>query len=376
MIEYIGVNDHVTDLFEGQYRIPNGMSYNSYLVVGDSIAVMDTVDGHFVDEWLLRLKEAMKGKKPDYLVLLHMEPDHSAGVKKLLERYPETEVVGNPKTFAILKQFFPELSIEHMRIVKENDVLSLGGHELKFIFAPMVHWPEVMMAYETTTHSLFSADAFGKFGALDIDEGWKEEARRYYIGIVGKYGAQVQALLKKLSGTELENIYPLHGPALRSPLDEYLALYDRWSAYLPETEGVLIAYASIYGHTKCAVEYLCESLKELKCEVFDLARCDPAEAIAKAFQYPKMILATPTYNAEVFPPVKAFLSGLKERNYQNRKVGIIENGSWAPMAKKYILDFFAGSKGIEFMQNAVTIRSAVCHQDEILLDALAAEIKA
>lgn len=376
MIEYIGVDDHITDLFEGQYRIPDGMSYNSYLIIGESLAVMDTVDEHFVDEWLLHLKSALKGGKPDYLVLLHMEPDHSSGIAKLLELYPDIIVVGNQKTFAILKQFFPDLQIKRTQIVKENDRLNLGGYELKFIFAPMVHWPEVMMAYETSTHSLFSADAFGKFGALNSGDNWKEEARRYYIGIVGKYGAQVQSLFKKIAGMELENIYPLHGPVLRSPLDEYLALYDRWSSYLPESRGVLIAYASIYGHTKRAVEYLCQALEGKKYEAFDLARCDKAQAIAKAFQYPEMILATPTYNGEVFPPVKEFLSGLKERNYQNRRVGIIENGSWAPNAKKYILDFFAGSKGIEFMQNAVTIRSSLSRDDEKNLDALAEEIKA
>lgn len=359
MIQYVGVNDRQIDLFEGQYLVPNGMSYNSYLLIDEKIAVMDTVDIHFSGEWLENIEQALQGRTPDYLVVLHMEPDHSASLKQFIKKYPDATVVGNGKTFPMIQQFFPGLQLKKTLTVKEADTLNLGAYTLRFVLAPMVHWPEVMMAYEVSTKALFSADAFGKFGALDTQEEWKDEARRYYIGIVGKYGSAVQTLFKKVADLEIQTIYPLHGPILRENLEYYLNLYHIWSSYRPEEDGVCIAYTSIYGNTKKAAEALAERLEETKYEIFDLARCDMAQAIAKAFQYSKLVIATPTYNGGVFPPVEAFLHGLTERNFQNRTIGIIENGSWLPMARKYILAYFSNSKNLEFLEECASIKSAL-----------------
>lgn len=375
MIEYVGVNDYQIDLFEGQYSVKKGMSYNSYVLVDNKIAVMDTVDIHFAEEWLAKIETVLQGKTPDYLVVLHMEPDHSASLGRFLNRYPDTTVVGNAKTFPMICQFFPGLQIKQTLQVNERDTLSLGHYQLQFVFAPMVHWPEVMMAYETTTKALFSADAFGKFGALDAEEDWKEEARRYYIGIVGKYGSAVQALFKKIAGLELQTIYPLHGPVLKDNLGDYIKLYQTWSSYQPETEGVCIAYASIYGNTKKGVEALAQSLGDTPYEIFDLARCDMAEAISKAFQYSKLVIASPTYNTGVFPPVETFLHGLTERNYQNRTIGIIENGSWLPLAKKYITNYFANSKNITFLEESVTIKSGLNSESLRQIEALSRRLR-
>ncbi|MDE5545921.1 MAG: flavodoxin domain-containing protein [Anaeroplasmataceae bacterium] len=375
MIQYVGVNDHQVDLFEGQYHVKNGMSYNSYVILDEKIAIMDTVDIHFTKEWLANIHNALNGRLPDYLIVLHMEPDHSASIQELLEIYPDITIVGNAKTFPMIEQFFPFLNINHKEVVKEGDVLVLGKHSLKFVFAPMIHWPEVMLAYETTTKSLFSADAFGKFGALDVEEDWKEEARRYYIGIVGKYGLSVQNLFKKVAGIEINTIYPLHGPILKENLNYYLDLYNTWSSYKAEEEGICIAYASIYGNTKKAIEELTTELADCKVEVFDLARCDMAEAISKAFQYTKLVVASPTYNNGVFPPVEAFLHGLVERSYQNRVVGIIENGSWAPTAKKYIEQYFSNSKNITILEEAVTVKSSLDEVSKMQIEKLACKLK-
>lgn len=375
MIKYAGVNDHKIDLFEGQYHVKNGMSYNSYVIMDEKIAIMDTVDIHFTKEWILNLQNTLEGKIPDYLVILHMEPDHSASIQELLNIYPNITVVGNVKTFPMIEQFFPNLTIQNKRIIKEGDVLELGHHTLKFVLAPMIHWPEVMVAYELETKSLFSADAFGKFGALDVKEDWKEEARRYYIGIVGKYGIPVQNLFKKVSNLEIKTIYPLHGPVLKENLSDYLDLYRIWSSYEPEEEGICIAYASIYGNTKKAVDELVSKLTGCRVEVFDLARCDLAQAISKAFQYSKLVVASPTYNSGVFPPVEAFLHGLVERNYQNRSVGIIENGSWAPTAKKYIEQYFANSKNVSIVEEAVTIKSSLDEFSKLQIEKLASKLK-
>ncbi len=359
MIQYVGVNDHQVDLFEGQYKVQNGMSYNSYVLIDKKVAIMDTVDIHFTEEWLKNIEDALQGRKPDYLVVLHMEPDHSASLKCLVEKYPNITIVGNAKTFPMIHQFFPDLNLKNTKLVTEKDGLCLGEYSLQFVFAPMVHWPEVMMAYELKTKSLFSADAFGKFGALDVEEDWKDEARRYYIGIVGKYGVAVQALFKKVSGLVIHTIYPLHGPVLKENLGYYLDLYQTWSSYKPEVDGVCIAYCSIYGNTKKAVNELERKLGNTKYEVFDLARCDMAEAISKAFMYSKLVIATPTYNNGVFPPMEAFLHGLVERNFQNRIIGIIENGSWAPMAKKYIIEYLKNSKNIQILEEYVSIKSCL-----------------
>lgn len=375
MIQYVGVNDHQVDLFEGQYHVKNGMSYNSYIIMDDKIAIMDTVDVHFTEEWLNNIHNALADRLPDYLIVLHMEPDHSASIQKLLEVYPNLTVVGNVKTFPMIEQFFPGLKLEHKLVVKEGDILELGSHKLKFVFAPMIHWPEVMLAYDITTKSLFSADAFGKFGALDVEEDWKEEARRYYIGIVGKYGLPVQNLFKKVTGIEINTIYPLHGPVLKDNLNYYLDLYNTWSSYKAEEDGVCIAYASIYGNTKKAVEELASKLTDCKVELFDLARCDMAQAISKAFQYSKLVVASPTYNNGVFPPVEAFLHGLVERSYQNRVVGIVENGSWAPAAKKYIEQYFANSKNITILEQSVTVKSSLDETSKSQIENLAQKLK-
>lgn len=376
-IRYIGVNDRKIDLFEGQYKVPNGMAYNSYVIIDDKIAVMDTVNAEFKDEWLNNLKAALNGQNPDFLVVSHMEPDHSANIMEFLKEYPESKVVTNSKALAMIKNFFGVDLTEKAITVKDGETLSLGSHTLNFIFAPMVHWPEVMVTYESSESVLFSADGFGKFGAYDTDEDWACEARRYYFGIVGKYGAQVQALLKKASALNIKKICPLHGPVLTENLSYYIGLYNTWSSYTPETEGVCICYCSVYGNTKKAAVILAERLKENGCAkvaVNDLARCDMAEAVEDAFRYNKLVLACPTYNADLFPFMKQFIDGLKERNYQNRTVAFIENGSWAPVAAKLMREKLEACKNIIFTETAVKILSAVKKENLIQLDAMANEL--
>ena len=376
-IIYIGVNDHELDLFEGQYIVPNGMAYNSYAVIDDKIAVFDTAEKTKTAEWLANVEAALGGRKPDYLVVQHMEPDHSASIQAFTEKYPEAVIVGNKKTFRMIGQFFPTLKTGEILEVADGDVLDLGAHKLNFLFAPMVHWPEVMMTYESTEKVLFSADAFGKFGALDVDEDWACEARRYYIGIVGKYGAQVQAVLKKAAAFEIETICPLHGPVLDKDLDYYIGLYDTWSSYRPESEGVCICYTSVYGNTKQAVELLAEELRAQgveTVEVSDLARCDMAEAVEDAFRYDRLVLATTTYNGEIFPFMQQFIDHLTERNFQNRTVAFIENGSWAPMAMKTMKKALENSKDLTIAENNVTILSALNDENREQIKALAAEL--
>ena len=362
-IIYVGVNDHAVDLFEGQYIVPNGMAYNSYVIMDERIAVMDTVDAHFGEEWLSNVKEALNGREPDYLVVQHMEPDHSANIVNFIAAYPNVKVVGNAKTFAMIADFFDITIPEGNKVAVANgESLSLGAHQLTFVFAPMVHWPEVMVTYDAKDKVLFSADGFGKFGALDIEEEWDCEARRYYIGIVGKYGAQVQALLKKAAALDIAIICPLHGPVLKDNLAHYINLYDIWSSYRAESEGVMIAYTSVYGHTKAAAQLLNDKLTELGCKkvvLCDLARCDMAEAVEDAFRYGKLVLATTTYNADIFPFMRTFIEHLTERNYQNRTVGFIENGAWAPMAAKVMLAMLEKSKDITYLPTTVTIKSAL-----------------
>lgn len=336
-IKYIGVNDHEIDLFEGQYIVPNGMAYNSYVIMDEKIAVMDTVDQNFTDEWFAKLETELAGRTPDYIVVQHMEPDHSANLANFMEKYPTATVVATAAAFNMMKNFFGKDYADRRMMVKEGDTLSLGKHELTFVMAPMVHWPEVMVTYDSTDKVLFSADGFGKFGALDVEEDWACEARRYYIGIVGKFGAQVQALLKKAAGLDIQIICPLHGPVLTENLGYYIGLYDTWSSYGVETDGVVIAYTSVYGHTKEAAELLAKKLTEKGCPkvaVNDLARCDMAEAVEDAFRYGKLVLATTTYNGDIFPFMREFINHLTERNFQNRTIGLIENGAWAPMAAK------------------------------------------
>ncbi len=377
-IIYVGVNDHEVDLFEGQYDVPNGMAYNSYVVLDEKVAVFDTVDAHFKDEWLANLKEAFEGRTPDYLIVQHMEPDHAANIANFAEKYPEAKIVGNAKTFPMMKQFFGTDFADRQVIVKEGETLSTGKHNLTFVMAPMVHWPEVMMTYDTTDKIFFSADAFGKFGALDVEEEWDCEARRYYIGIVGKYGPMVQKLFGKVGSLEIKAICPLHGPVLTENLEHYLNLYNIWSSYQVETEGTVIAYTSVYGNTKKAVELLAEKLKEEGCPkvvVTDLARDDMAEAVEDAFRYGKLILATTTYNGDIFPFMKEFINHLTERNYQNRMIGFVENGSWTPMAAKIMKAAFEKSKNITFADTTVTIRSAVDETSEAQIAALAKEMK-
>ena len=366
-IIYVGVNDHEVDLFEGQYDVPNGMAYNSYVVLDEKVAVFDTVDAHFKDEWLANLEEAFAGRTPDYLIVQHMEPDHAANIANFAEKYPEAKIVGNAKTFPMMKQFFGTDFADRQVIVKEGETLSTGKHNLTFVMAPMVHWPEVMMTYDTTDKIFFSADAFGKFGALDVEEEWDCEARRYYIGIVGKYGPMVQKLFGKVGSLEIKAICPLHGPVLTENLEHYLNLYNIWSSYQVETEGTVIAYTSVYGNTKKAVELLAEKLKEEGCPkvvVTDLARDDMAEAVEDAFRYGKLILATTTYNGDIFPFMKEFINHLTERSYQNRTIGFVENGSWTPMAAKIMKAAFEKSKNITFADTTVTIRSAVDETSE------------
>ena len=377
-IIYVGVNDHEVDLFEGQYDVPNGMAYNSYVVLDEKVAVFDTVDAHFKDEWLANLEEAFEGRTPDYLIVQHMEPDHAANIANFAEKYPEAKIVGNAKTFPMMKQFFGTDFADRQVIVKEGETLSTGKHNLTFVMAPMVHWPEVMMTYDTTDKIFFSADAFGKFGALDVEEEWDCEARRYYIGIVGKYGPMVQKLFGKVGSLEIKAICPLHGPVLTENLEHYLNLYNIWSSYQAETEGTVIAYTSVYGNTKKAVELLAEKLKEEGCPkvvVTDLARDDMAEAVEDAFRYGKLILATTTYNGDIFPFMKEFINHLTERNYQNRMIGFVENGSWTPMAAKIMKAAFEKSKNITFADTTVTIRSAVDETSEAQIAALAKEMK-
>lgn len=376
-IKYVGVNDHQVDLFEGQYKVPNGMSYNSYVILDEKVAVMDTVDAHFTDEWLGNLARVLDGRKPDYLVVQHMEPDHAANVANFMKAYPETTVVANAKTFVMIKNFF-ELDLEGRKLVVENgSSLSLGSHTLTFVFAPMVHWPEVMVTYESSEKVLFSADGFGKFGALDVEEDWDDESRRYFIGIVGKYGAQVQALLKKAAALDISIICPLHGPILTENLGHYIGLYDTWSSYRPEEEGVVIAYTSVYGHTKKAVELLAEKLKANgapKVVVYDLARDDMSAAVADAFRYSRLVLATITYNGSIYPFMNDFVTRLVEHNFQNRTVGLIENGSWAPTAARVIRKMMEGSKNIKWTDTTVTIMSAVKQENVEQIEAMAKEL--
>ena len=376
-IRYVGVNDHNVDLFEGQYVVPNGMAYNSYVILDEKIAVMDTVDKNFGDEWLRNLTNVLDGRKPDYLVVQHMEPDHSANIDVFLKAYPEATVVSSAKAFTMMKNFFGTDYADRRVVVGEGDTLSLGKHTLTFVTAPMVHWPEVIVTYDSYDKVLFSADGFGKFGALDIEEDWACEARRYYIGIVGKYGAQVQALLKKAATLDIRTICPLHGPVLNENLGYYINLYDIWSSYRVESEGVVIAYTSIYGNTKAAVELLAKKLEEKGCPkvtVTDLARDDMAEAVEDAFRYSKLVLATTTYNGDIFPFMKEYIHHLTERNFQNRFVGFIENGSWAPTAGKIMKKMLENSKNLTFAENTVKIFSAMNEKNIAEMDALVEEL--
>lgn len=372
-IVYVGVNDHDVDLFEGQYKVPNGMAYNSYLIQDEKVAVMDSVDAHFTDAWLTNIAGVLGGRTPDYLVVQHMEPDHSGSVFAFAQAYPKTQIVASAKAVAIMQQFFDTDFTSRCLIVKEGDTLELGTHTLHFVTAPMVHWPEVIMTYDAADKVLFSADAFGKFGALDVDEEWLPEARRYYIGIVGKYGTQVQAVLKKAAGLEIETVCSLHGPVLhKEQLADVLAVYDTWSSYRPETEGVLVAYSSIYGHTKQAAEELGERLRAngVDVMVMDLARCDMAEAVAQAFRYSKLVLAAASYNGDVFPFTRCFIEHLTERNYQNRTVAIIENGTWAPTAGRVMRKMLENSKNLTILEQTVSIKSALNDASRAQLDAL------
>ena len=376
-IRYIGVNDHDIDLFEGQYVVPNGMAYNSYAILDEKIAIMDTVDKNFGEEWLDNIRTTLEGRKPDYLVVQHMEPDHSANIHNFLTVYPEATVVSSAKAFMMMKNFFGTDYADRRIVVGEGDTLSLGVHTLTFVTAPMVHWPEVIVTYDSHDKVLFSADGFGKFGALDAEEDWACEARRYYIGIVGKYGAQVQALLKKAATLDIQTICPLHGPVLTENLGYYLGKYDIWSSYAVEDEGVMIAYTSVYGHTKAAVELLAKKLEEKGCPkvvVNDLARCDMAEAVEDAFRYGKIVLATTTYNGDIFPFMKEFIHHLTERNFRNRTVGLMENGSWAPTAAKTMAKMLEGSKDLTFAGTTVKIMSALNDDSRAQIEALAEEL--
>ena len=379
-IIYVGVNDHDVDLFEGQYIVPNGMAYNSYVIRDEKIAVMDTVDGRFAEEWLANIEKALDGATPDYLIVQHMEPDHAANIQVFAKKYPGAQIVGNAKTFTMMKNFFRGLELDGKTVeVKNGETLNLGKHELTFVFAPMVHWPEVMVTYDSSDKVLFSADGFGKFGALDVEEDWDCEARRYYIGIVGKYGAQVQNLLKVAATLDIQIICPLHGPVLTENLGHYIEKYNIWSSYGVESEGVMIAYASVYGNTKKAAELLAEKLQEKGCPkvvVCDLAREDMAEAVEDAFRYGKLILASATYNADVFPFMKSFIEHLTERNYQKRTIGVIENGSWAPTAARVMKSYVEKMKKITLCEKTVTIKSAMKDADVTAMEELADELLA
>ena len=376
-IKYVGVNDHDVDLFEGQYVVENGMAYNSYVIMDEKIAVMDTVDARFTHEWLDNIQSVLGSRHPDYLIIQHMEPDHSANIANFMETFKDTKIVSSQKAFVMMEQFFGTNFADRQVVVKEGDTLTLGKHTLAFVAAPMVHWPEVIVTYDTCDKVLFSADGFGKFGALDVEEDWACEARRYYIGIVGKYGAQVQNLLKKAAGLDIQTICPLHGPILKENLGYYINLYDIWSSYAVESEGVVIAYTSVYGHTKKAVELLEKKLIEKGCPkvtVFDLARDDMAEAVEDAFRYGKLVLATTTYNADIFPFMKEYIHHLTERNFQNRTVALIENGTWAPLAAKVMKNMFEGSKKLTFTDTTVHIKSALNEESTAQLEALADEL--
>ncbi|MDE6636485.1 MAG: FprA family A-type flavoprotein [Lachnospiraceae bacterium] len=376
-IKYVGVNDHDVDLFEGQYEVPNGMAYNSYVIIDEKIAVMDSVDADFGDEWIANIKKVTDGRIPDYIVIQHMEPDHSSNLVKFMDEFKDAVVVSSAKSFPMMKQLFGQEYEDRRIVVKEGDTLSLGNRELKFIEAPMVHWPEVIVTYDSMDKVLFSADGFGKFGALDVDEDWACEARRYYVGIVGKFGMQVQALLKKASELDISIICPLHGPVLTDNLGYYLDLYNTWSSYGVETEGVVIAYTSVYGNTKKAVELLEKKLIENGCPkvaVNALARCDMAEAVEDAFRYGKIVLATTTYSGDIFPFMKEFINHLTDHNFQNRVVGLIENGSWAPTAAKKMKGMLEKSKNITFAENVVTIKSALNDESVAQMDALCKEL--
>ena len=376
-IKYVGVNDHRIDLFEGQYKVPGGMSYNSYVILDEKIAVMDTVDADFTHQWLDNIQQVLDGRKPDYLIVQHMEPDHAANVANFLKVYPDTTVVATGKAFSMIRNFF-ELALEGKKIEAENgSTLSLGYHQLTFVFAPMVHWPEVMVTYDSTEKVLFSADGFGKFGALDVEEPWDDEARRYFIGIVGKYGAQVQKLLKVAATLDIQKICPLHGPVLTEDLGHYIGLYDTWSSYMPEDDGIVIAYTSVYGHTRMAVSLLAEKLKAKGCPrvlVYDLARDDMSQALSDAFRYSKLILATTTYNAGIYPFMNDFITRLVEHNYQNRTVGLIENGSWAPLAAKIMKEMMSKCKKIDWLKNSVHIWSAVKEENRKQIDDMTDEL--
>ena len=372
-IVYLGVNDHAVDLFESQYSVPNGMAYNSYLIMDDQTVVMDTVDAHFTDEWITKIAAALGERAPDYLVVQHMEPDHAGSIDAFAQAYPTTKIVSSAKAFVMMQQFFGTDYADRRVVVKEGDTLPLGHHTLHFVTAPMVHWPEVIMTYDDADKVLFSADAFGKFGALDVEEEWLPEARRYFIGIVGKYGVQVQAVLKKAAGLDIETICSLHGPILhKEQLADVLAAYDTWSAYRPETDGILVAYTSIYGHTADAAEQLAEELrtKGQQVVVMDLARCDMAEAVAQAFRFSKLVLATPTYNGDVFPFTKTFIEHLTERNYQNRTVALMENGSWAPTAARVMRKMFEASKNLTILDETVTVKGSLDDASTAQLHAL------
>lgn len=376
-IQYVGVNDHQIDLFEGQYVVENGMAYNSYMIMDEKIAVCDTVDSHFTEEWLGNINAVLDGKKPDYLIVHHMEPDHSASIDAFIKIFPETKIVSSAKAFVMMKQFFGTDYPDNQLVVKEGDSLSLGEHELTFVTAPMVHWPEVIVSYDSKDKVLFSADAFGKFGALDVEEDWACEARRYYIGIVGKYGVQVQTLLKKAANLDIQIICPLHGPVLTENLGYYLDLYNTWSSYGVESEGVVIAYASIYGHTKQAAEELATLLEKKGCPevtITDLARDDMAEAVEDAFRYGKLVLAAPTYNGDVFPFMKEFINHLTERNFQNRTIGLIENGTWAPTAARVMTKMLEGCKNLTFTDTTVKILSSLNDDSRKALETLADEL--
>lgn len=376
-IRYAGVNDHEVDLFEGQFTVEHGMAYNSYVIMDEKIAVFDTVDARFGEEWLANAASVFGSRQPDYLIIQHMEPDHSANIAKFMEQYPETKIVSSAKAFVMMKQFFGTDFADRQTVVKDGDTLSLGTHTLTFVAAPMVHWPEVIVTYDDRDKVLFSADGFGKFGALDADEDWACEARRYYFGIVGKYGVQVQNLLKKAAALDIQTICPLHGPILTENLAYYIGLYQTWSSYSVETEGVTIAYTSAYGNTKKAAELLAEKLKEKGCPkvaVNDLARCDMAEAVEDAFRYGKLVLASPTYNGDVFPFMREFIHDLAERNYQKRTIGLIENGSWAPTAAKTMQKMLEGCKNLTFTETTVKIMSAVNDESMAMIDAMAEEL--
>ena len=374
-IFYAGVNDHSIDLFEGMYKVPDGVSYNSYVIVDEKIAVHDTADAHFGKEWLYNVREALGGRQPDYLVIHHMEPDHSANIQNFLKEYPNVQVVGNTKTFTMIKEYFG-FDVNNSYKVEEGSILNLGRHSLRFVMAPLVHWPEVMVSYDELSGIVFSADAFGKFGALDVNQPWDDEARRYYIGIVGKYGVQVQNLLKKLSALNIKKIYPLHGPVLEGDLSHYINLYDTWSSYRPEKDAVMVAYASVYGHTKAVAETLADMLKKAGKEVIiaDLAREDRAKCVADAFMCSKLVLASVTYNAEIFPCMREFLDCLAERNFRSRTVGLIENGTWAPVSAKLMRDRLSSCKDINFISQTVKVRAAFAEENVPELEALANEL--